>query len=115
MLTNKELDSIISENVSSVEIQEPIAKKLQKLTNMMYNDFFLIKGYTDQQYRDLFQSIMDTIKENPTIAPAQFAHLKRYNDFCRAMNKNLRKFLKENLGNLIEEQGGANPAEDPVF
>ena len=107
MLTNRELGNISG---GGVEIQDKLAKDLQTLTNMMYLDFFLIEGYTDQQYRDLFQSIVDNIKDNEIIAPAQFAHLKRYNDFCRAMFKNLRKYLKENLGQLIEE-----PQEEPAF
>ncbi|MHA1301142.1 MAG: hypothetical protein ACTSO9_17110 [Candidatus Helarchaeota archaeon] len=115
MLTNRELDSIYGDSAGSAQLQDNLAKDLQKLTKMMFNDFFLIEGYTDQQYRELFHSIMDTLKENPILTPAQFAHIKRYNDFCRAMNKNLRKYLKENLGDMLEEKTGTEPAEDPVF
>jgi len=115
MLTNRELDSISGDSAGSAQLQDNLAKDLQKLTKMMFNDFFLIEGYTDQQYRELFHSIMDTLKENPILTPAQFAHIKRYNDFCRAMNKNLRKYLKENLGDMLEEKTGTEPAEDPVF
>ena len=111
LLTNTELDSISQEKSDGNVIQDKLTLNVQTFTKMMFNDFFQIEGYSDETYRLLFQKINNILKENPVLAPALFAHLKRFSDYSRAMHKNLRKYLKEQLGDLLEEQTYLEPSD----
>ena len=110
-LTNKELESISQEESGDNVIQDKLTLNIQTFTKMMFNDFFQIAGYSDETYRKLFQEINNILKENPVLAPVLFAHLKKFSDYSRAMHKNLRKYLKEQLGDLLEEQTNLEPSD----
>ncbi len=111
LLTNTQLDSISQEKSDGNVIQDKMTLNIQTFTNMMFNDFFQIQGYSDETYRQLFQEINNILKENPVLAPTLFAHLKRFSDYSRAMHKNLRKYLKEQLGDLLEEKTDLETSE----
>lgn len=104
LLTNREFGSISEKKPSAGTIQDNLARSIQKFNNMIFNDFFQLDTYSDEQYRELFSSISNTLKENEILTTPQFLHLKRFNDFSRAMHKNLRTYLKENLKDLIKEE-----------
>ncbi|MFX0134926.1 MAG: hypothetical protein ACFFDN_14895 [Candidatus Hodarchaeota archaeon] len=113
-LTNKELESISQEESDEHVIKDKLTLNVQTFTKMMFNDFFQIEGYSDETYRKLFLEINNILKENPVLAPALFAHLKRFSDYSRAMHKNLRKYLKEQLGDLLEEKTDLEPSDDSL-
>jgi len=114
-ITNKELESISQEKTNVEVIQDKLTLHFQTFTNMLFNDFFQIEGYTDEAYRQLFQEINDALKENPVLAPVLFAHLKSFSDYSRAMHKNLRNYLKDNLGDLLKEKDETEPSDVPLI
>ena len=114
LLTNTELDSISQEKSDGNVIQDKLTLNVQTFTKMMFNDFFQIEGYSDETYRLLFQKINNILKENPVLAPALFAHLKRFSHYSRAMHKNLRKYLKEQLRDLLKEKTDLESSDDSL-
>ena len=102
LITNKEIENIYQDKSSKGIIQDKFVQNLQKFVKMIFNDFFQIELYKDEEYRAIFKSISEDLKEDTRLTIAQFTHLNRFSDFSRAMHKNLRIYLKDNLKDLLE-------------
>ena len=72
-----------------------LINSLRKYINMYFDDFFQVRGFTDEEYREVINSIAKEIKKSPETVDFQIENLKQFNTFSKAMQKAIFKVVKE--------------------
>lgn len=99
LITDEELNQIRNkdakpENKSKVS-ENILVNSLRKYINMYFDDFFQVRSFADEEYREIINSIAEEIKKRPETVDFQIENLKQFNTFSKAMQKAIFKVVKE--------------------
>ena len=99
LITDEELNKIKNKATkpkNKSEISDNIlVNSLRKYINMYFDDFFQVRSFVDEEYREVINSIVEEIKKTPETVDFQIENLKQFNTFSKAMQKAIFKVVKE--------------------